>query len=32
MIIVDASVWIDYVRGVGAPHTDILDEDLELGR
>ncbi len=28
MIVADTSVWIDYVRGVRAPHTDLLDEAL----
>jgi predicted nucleic acid-binding protein len=32
MIVVDTSAWIDYVRGVDAPHTDILDVELERGR
>lgn len=30
MIVADTSAWIDYFRGVDAPHTNILD--LELGR
>ena len=30
MIVADTSAWIDYFRGVSAPHTDILD--LELSR
>jgi len=28
MIVADTSVWIDYVKGVIAPHTDILDFEL----
>ena len=28
MILVDSSVWIDYLRGTQAPHTDRLDELL----
>jgi predicted nucleic acid-binding protein len=28
MIVADTSVWIDYVRGVQAPHTDLLDYEL----
>ena len=28
MIVADTSVWIDYVRGIQAPHTDLLDYDL----
>ncbi|MEN6490974.1 MAG: PIN domain nuclease [Rectinema sp.] len=28
MIIADTSVWIDYVRGINAPHTDLLDNEL----
>lgn len=28
MIVADTSVWIDYVRGVDAPHTDLLDHAL----
>jgi len=30
VIVADTSAWIDYFRGVSAPHTDILD--LELSR
>ena len=29
MIVVDTSVWIDYVHGIDAPHTNILDHELE---
>lgn len=25
MIVADTSVWIDYVNGVMAPHTNLLD-------
>jgi predicted nucleic acid-binding protein len=32
MIVADTSVWIDYVRGVEASHTDILDYELEHSR
>ena len=28
MIVVDTSVWIDYVRGIDAPHTRLLDSEL----
>ncbi|GHV38705.1 hypothetical protein AGMMS49546_09540 [Spirochaetia bacterium] len=28
MILVDTSVWIDYVHDVEAPHTDALDRAL----
>ena len=28
MIIADTSVWIDYVRGIDASYTDILDYEL----
>jgi predicted nucleic acid-binding protein len=28
MIVADTSAWIDYVRGIAAPHTDILDQEL----
>jgi len=30
MILADTSAWIDYLRGISAPHTDLLD--LELAR
>ncbi len=30
MILADTSAWIDYFRGIVAPHTDLLD--LELAR
>jgi predicted nucleic acid-binding protein len=32
MIVADTSVWIDYIRGVAARHTDILDFELEHSR
>lgn len=32
MIVADTSAWIDYVRGIDAPHTDLLDHDLEHNR
>ena len=32
MIVADTSAWIDYVRGVDAPHTDLLDHDLDHNR
>lgn len=32
MILADTSAWIDYVNGVKASHTDILDEELTRGR
>jgi predicted nucleic acid-binding protein len=28
MIVADTSVWIDYLKGIKAPHTNILDQDL----
>lgn len=28
MIVVDTSVWIDYVRGIDTPQTDLLDYEL----
>ncbi len=28
MIIADTSAWIDYVRGIDAPHTNALDYEL----
>ena len=28
MIIADTSVWIDYLNGIEASHTDILDQEL----
>lgn len=32
MIVVDTSVWIDYVNGVVTPQTNILDIELESSR
>jgi predicted nucleic acid-binding protein len=32
MIVVDTSAWIDYFRGIVAPHTDTLDVVLETNR
>jgi hypothetical protein len=32
MIVADTSVWIDYVRGVNAPHTNLLDSELDQNR
>jgi predicted nucleic acid-binding protein len=32
MIVADTSAWIDYVRGVDAPHTNILDRELSHNR
>jgi predicted nucleic acid-binding protein len=32
MIVVDTSVWIDYVRGIEARHTDLLDRALIQNR
>jgi predicted nucleic acid-binding protein len=32
MIVVDTSVWIDYFRGIVAPHTDLLDRELSKSR
>ena len=32
MIVADTSAWIDYFRGVSAPHTDILDLELSRNR
>jgi len=28
MIVADTSVWIDYLKGIKAPHTEILDLEL----
>jgi len=28
VVVVDTTVWIDYVRGVDSPHTDALDREL----
>uniref|UniRef100_A0A7C3E0K5 Ribonuclease VapC n=1 Tax=Gracilinema caldarium TaxID=215591 RepID=A0A7C3E0K5_9SPIR len=32
MIVVDTSVWIDYVNGVITPQTDLLDIELQNSR
>ncbi len=32
MIVVDTSAWIDYFNGVEAPHTRVLDFDLQHSR
>lgn len=32
MIVADTSVWIDYVRGIEAPHTNLLDDALQHHR
>jgi len=32
MIIADTSAWIDYFKGVDAPHTNILDRELSRNR
>ncbi len=32
MIVVDTSIWIDYVNGVITPQTDILDRELQENR
>lgn len=32
MIVADTSAWIDYFRGVVAPHTDLLDLELSRNR
>ena len=32
MIVADTSVWIDYFRGVAAPHTESLDRELSASR
>lgn len=32
MIVADTSAWIDYFRGVAAPHTDALDRALSESR
>ena len=32
MIIVDTTVWIDYLRGTANPHTDWLDRELSQQR
>lgn len=32
MILADTSAWIDYVRGVDAPHVELLDRALRIDR
>lgn len=32
MIVADTSAWIDYFKGVAAPHTDMLDLELSRNR
>ena len=32
MIVADTSVWIDYFRGIDAPHTNALDDELQINR
>ena len=32
MIVADTSVWIDYLRGIDAPHTNALDDELQNNR
>lgn len=32
MIVADTSAWIDYFRGVAAPHTDALDHALQTSQ
>ena len=32
MIVADTSVWIDYVRGIDAAHTNLLDYELDHSR
>lgn len=32
MIVADTSAWIDYVRGIDAPHTNLLDFELDHNR
>jgi predicted nucleic acid-binding protein len=32
MIVADTSVWIDYVNGIIAPHTNLLDYELQHNR
>ena len=32
MIVADTSAWIDYVRGIDAPHTELLDRELLRSR
>jgi predicted nucleic acid-binding protein len=32
MIVADTSAWIDYVRGINGPHTNLLDYELVHNR
>jgi hypothetical protein len=32
VVIVDTTVWVDYLNGVVAPHTDWLDQEVEHQR
>ena len=32
MIVADTSAWIDYVKGIDAPHTNLLDYELDHNR
>ena len=32
MIVADTSAWIDYFRGLDAPHTDVLDYEIQHNR
>ncbi|MCI0538512.1 MAG: PIN domain nuclease [Verrucomicrobiales bacterium] len=32
MVIVDTTVWVDYLNGVTTPHTDWLDQELDRQR
>lgn len=32
MVIVDTTIWVDYLNGVDTPHTSWLDEQLEQQR
>ena len=32
MIVADTSVWIDYLQGIDAPHTNALDYELQNNR
>jgi predicted nucleic acid-binding protein len=32
MVLIDTSVWIDYLRGTINPHTDWIDRELSLQR
>jgi predicted nucleic acid-binding protein len=32
VIVADTSAWIDYFRGLDAPHTELLDQELSRNR